>query len=232
VQGSVWTVSNLTGQYVLSSCPPGYELFNTAGGVFSYAVQQCNLCPIKFYCPGSASSRLPCPEGSFSPSGSSAISACVAVVVVEAVVALPLSEVEFDSSKQRGLVTALAYTCAVREDHVTITSISPSRRLLETSIKVQSLRKEQIILRICLNNPCLQVATEVATKDAASAEAAGNNLKRETFQKEMQNQGLPGGKILSTAIKVVPIRFKRIRHSGLLQVRCLCMASQYVVYSC
>jgi hypothetical protein len=140
VQGSIWTVSNLTGQYILTSCPPGYELLNTAGGVFSYAVQQCNVCPTKFYCPGAASSRLPCPEGSFSPSGSSAISACAAVVLVEAVAALPLSVVEFDSSKQRGLVTAMAYTCEVPVDHVAITSISPSRRTAaEASIKVKSL---------------------------------------------------------------------------------------------
>ena len=138
VEGSSWIVSNLTGQYVLTSCPPGYELLNTAGGVFSHAVQQCNTCPTRFYCPGGASSRLPCPEGRFSPIGSSAVGACEVVVVVEAVVALPLSMAEFDSPKQRGLITAMAYTCEVSVDHVTITSISPLRRSAEASIKVQA----------------------------------------------------------------------------------------------
>jgi hypothetical protein len=150
VQGSVWMVSNLTGQYVLTSCPPGYELLNTAGGSFSYAAQQCNVCPIKFYCPGAAFSRLPCPEGSFSPSGSNSISSCVAVVLLEAVVALPLLEVEFDSARQRGLVTALANTCEVPEDHVTITSISQSLRKMEMFIKVQLQTKssDALYLRV------------------------------------------------------------------------------------
>mmetsp|Transcript_4921 Transcript_4921/g.10911 ORF Transcript_4921/g.10911 Transcript_4921/m.10911 type:complete len:912 (+) Transcript_4921:5124-7859(+) len=182
VQGSVWVVSNLTGQYVLVRCPPGYELLNTAGGVLSYAVQQCSICPTKFYCPGAASSRLPCPEGSFSPSGSGALRACVAVVLVEVVVALPLSSLDFDSSKQGGFVAALAYTCEVPVDHVTITSISQSRQRAENSITV---------------------ATEVATKDAASAEAATKNLQEKKFLRELENQGLTGGKIVSSTIKVI-----------------------------
>jgi hypothetical protein len=141
VQGSVWMISNLTGQYVLTSCPPGYELFNSAGGVFSHAVQQCNICPAKFYCPGAASSRLPCPEGGFSPSGSTVIGACADVVLVEASISLPLSVTDFDSSRQRGFVTALALTCEVAVDHVSITSIQPSRRAADALIKVQSLVK-------------------------------------------------------------------------------------------
>jgi hypothetical protein len=48
----------------------------------------------------------------------------------------------------------------------------------------------------------MQVATEVATKNAASAETAGTNLQKDTFQNELQNQGLPGGQILSSKIKV------------------------------
>jgi hypothetical protein len=141
VQGSVWTVSNLTGQYVLTSCPPGYELLNTVGSIFSYAAQQCNICPTKFYCPGAASSRLPCPEGSFSPSGSSVIGACADVVLVEVVIELPLSVVSFDSSKQRELVAALANTCEVAIDHVIIISFIPFRRSANASIKVQSIIK-------------------------------------------------------------------------------------------
>ena len=142
VQGSIWVASNLTGQYQLKSCPPGYEQLNTAGGVFSYAVQQCSICPTSFYCPGAASTRLPCPEGGYSSSGSSAVGACVAVVLVEAVVALPMSIAEFDHSKQRGFVTAVAYTCGVPVDHVSITSISPTRRAAEASIKVLCLLQE------------------------------------------------------------------------------------------
>jgi hypothetical protein len=52
-------------------------------------------------------------------------------------------------------------------------------------------------------NQSLQVVTEVATNDAASAEAASNNLQKEILQKQLQNQGLPGGEVLSTTIKVV-----------------------------
>jgi hypothetical protein len=148
VQGSVWTVSNETGQYILTSCPTGYELLNTAEGVFSYPVQQCNICPTRFYCPGATSARLPCPEGSFSPSGSSVISACTAVVLVEVVVSLALSVVDFDASKQRGLVIVLADTCNVPLDHVTITSISPFRRTNDASIQVPSFHIKTTALHL------------------------------------------------------------------------------------
>jgi hypothetical protein len=139
VQKSVWMVSNQTGQYILVSCPPGYDLLNTAGGIFSYAAQQCTICPTKFYCPGAAPNRLPCPEGKFSTPGSSTIDSCVNMVLVDVVIALPLSVSDFDSPKQHGLVTAVAYTCGVPVDHVSIISITPSRRTAGASVQVQPL---------------------------------------------------------------------------------------------
>ena len=136
VQGSIWFVSNLTNQYVLDSCPPGYELQNTVGGVFSYAVQQCQTCPARFFCPGAAASRLPCPGAGFSPSGSRTVGSCAAVVYVESVVVIPMSLADFDASEERGLVTAFALACEVPVDHVAITSVSPFHQRSEVSIQV------------------------------------------------------------------------------------------------
>jgi hypothetical protein len=136
VQGSIWLVSNLTNQYVLDSCPPGYELQNTVGGVFSYAVQQCQTCPTRYFCPGAAASRLPCPGAGFSPSGSSSVGSCAAVVFVESVAAIPMSVADFDASKKSGLITAFALACSVPIDHVAITSVNPSRRRSKVSIQV------------------------------------------------------------------------------------------------
>ena len=49
----------------------------------------------------------------------------------------------------------------------------------------------------------VQVTAEVATKNAASAEAAGQNLQKATLLSELENQGLPGAKLVHAAIKVV-----------------------------
>ena len=124
VQGSVWMAMNTTGQYVLASCPPGYELLNSVGGIFSYTVQQCSLCPPSFYCSGASVGKLSCPGGSFSPAGSSAIGACTPAVLVSAVISLPISAPEFDTGLQIGFRNALAYTCGMAVDRVVITSIS------------------------------------------------------------------------------------------------------------
>jgi hypothetical protein len=49
----------------------------------------------------------------------------------------------------------------------------------------------------------VQVTAEVATKDSSAANAAQINLLNNVFQYELQNQGLPGGKVVSSTIKVV-----------------------------
>ena len=138
VPGSVWEAENVTSKYILVSCPPGYELINTDGGVFSFIAQQCSLCPPRFYCAGAASGKQSCPRGSFSPAGSSTTSACFTAVLVEAILALATSVPSFGPSQQLGFRNALAYTCQVAVDHVVITSISASnsRRISTASIQV------------------------------------------------------------------------------------------------
>jgi hypothetical protein len=49
----------------------------------------------------------------------------------------------------------------------------------------------------------LQVATEVATQDTSAAEAASANLQKETFLNELRSQGLTGGNVITSTIKVV-----------------------------
>jgi hypothetical protein len=135
VQGGIWTVSSI-GQYILESCPPGYELQNTVGGVFSHAIQQCQTCPARYFCPGARATRLPCPGAGFSPSGSSTVDSCADMVLVESVVVIPMSVANFDPLKQRDLVFAFALACAVPVDYVEITSIVPFSTRSEVSIQV------------------------------------------------------------------------------------------------
>jgi hypothetical protein len=138
VQGATWAVSGTKGQYILESCPPGYELQNTVEGVFSYAIQQCQTCSARYYCPGAAASRLPCPEARFSPSGASTADECADVVFVETVVVISMSVADFDPLKRRALVTAFAVACEVPVDHVEITSFVPTPTKSEESIQVQA----------------------------------------------------------------------------------------------
>jgi hypothetical protein len=142
VPGSVWALKNSTSQYILAACPPGYDLLNTAGGVFSFTAQQCSLCPPRYYCSGVASGRLSCPGGTFSPAGSSAAIACTAAVLVEIILSLAISLQDFDPSLQLGYRNALAYTCQVAVDHIVITSISVSNSLrsITSSIQVKVLK--------------------------------------------------------------------------------------------
>jgi hypothetical protein len=143
IPGAVWEARNRKSQYILISCPPGYELINTAGGIFSFTAQQCSLCPPRFYCSGAATGKNSCPGGTFSPAGSSAASACAAAVLVEAILSLAMSVQGFDPSLQLSFRHALAFTCQVAVDHIVITSISAanSRRSPAASI--------QVIFRCC-----------------------------------------------------------------------------------
>ena len=100
-----WIVSS--GIYKLISCPAGYELLNSIGGVFSQDAQQCILCPASYYCLGTTS-PIPCPLGSFSPAGSNASSECTASVMVVVSVTLSESKSDFRSDSQARFVKALA----------------------------------------------------------------------------------------------------------------------------
>jgi hypothetical protein len=54
------------------------------------------------------------------------------------------------------------------------------------------------------------VTTELATKDAAAAQDAINNLQKEAFLDKLRDQGLPGVTILSSKIKVISIQGDRV----------------------
>ena len=100
-----WAVSS--GIFRLLSCPPGFELLNSIGGVFSQDAQQCITCPAAYYCYGTAS-PIPCPAGSFSPPGSNSSSACTFAVIVQISVLLPESKSEFGADNQIRFVRAIA----------------------------------------------------------------------------------------------------------------------------
>jgi hypothetical protein len=204
VAESIWQISNLSGQYILVSCPPGFELYNKAGDSFSHAVQQCNLCPSKYYCPGGSAIRLPCPDGRFSPVGSSAAAKCSTVVILEAVVALAMSMTDFDEKGKLSFLTVLAYTCEVAIDYVMITSINPAHRTTASSIEVVALSFQSEFIQRISDLSRLQVILEVATRDESSAASARSKLLEEPLENKLQSLGLPRGKVLSSVIKVYP----------------------------
>jgi hypothetical protein len=88
VVGSVWVEDNKTGQYLLVSCPPGYELINedTDTGAFSAIAQECRLCPTSFYCTGGDTAPQQCPPSTFAPSGSNGSDACTLAYIVQVAV--------------------------------------------------------------------------------------------------------------------------------------------------
>jgi hypothetical protein len=183
VPGSVWWPDMASGQYILQSCPPGYEIANTeSGGSFLAVNQQCSPCPVSFYCTGGSAARNACPAGSFTPSLANSSSSCAAVVFVALTVTIPLTTSDFDSTKQRDFHLAVALTCRVAASHVLMVSVSQTRR----SATVGSDSR---------------VEMKIAAADATSAANVAASLTTDALNERLVAVGLPKGTVLSATVQ-------------------------------
>ena len=181
VNGSSWVTDPTAGWCVLTSCPPGYELINTAvgGGAFIYSLQHCSVCPPSSYCPGGTSSSQTCPAGTFAPAGSNAAGSCKAAVFLAIVVELPLQPAAFDSMRREAFRNAVAYACGADTASVIVADSGEVRRAADGS---------------------LQVGAQIAAKDAVMAATLEASLKQDTLNSRLKEQGLPAGTLVSVAV--------------------------------
>ena len=181
VAGSVWVEDWSSGQYRLVSCPPGYELLNTAGdeNAFSATDQQCSLCPASVYCMGGSTPSVACQRGLFSPAGTNSSHFCVNAVLVELIVSLPISKTQFDTQKQILFSLAIARAADTTSAMIVIESVSQERRFINGSIRI---------------------VTDVATKNEATASAVIGQLSESNVDTQLQLVGLPIGKVQSVRV--------------------------------
>jgi len=188
VEGSVWTADLTSGLYLLSSCPPGYVVVNTAAGsnTFSAVSQSCDLCPATYYCLGGSSPASSCPAKSFSPTGSNSSVVCFSVTYVEVVLILPLSKVSFDSAKQQNFTEALARVAGVDSLSVVIESV----------IDVQGSSRRET------RSASVKVTSNIATS-SQNPDKAGDVIRRVTaddLNRELAQNGLPACSLQSVGI--------------------------------
>ena len=213
VLGSVWRPDMESGQYVLESCPAGYELQNTIGvSSFSYLVQRCSLCPASYYCEGGADSRHSCPDGTFSPPGSNASTKCVAVIFVFLSVSLPLLPASFDESLQQNFKQAVAYTCEVSTGDVVVANFAPAATTVTSGRSLGKAASRRIlgyahnsasVRRLSTAASRLQVDSKIAARDLASADTIIHSLTQEVLNYQLSNHGLPNANILSVSVQSI-----------------------------
>ena len=172
VPGSLWLPDWEFGQYLLKSCPPGYELLNTQGdsNAFSYGAQECSLCPDTTYCLGGTSLHIPCPENTFSLPGSNSSSSCFAVIYVELTVWLPIAKSNFTPATQVLFAQALADTVVTPVGRVLIQSITTNRRS---------------------EMPSIQIISDIATNSDQDANEMSTTLTISALNFQLTKQGLP-----------------------------------------
>ena len=181
VSNSSWGVDTLTGWCVLSFCPAGYELINTAvaGGPFVYALQQCSPCPASRFCVGGASPSQPCPAGTYSPPGSNASSTCKPAAFLSLTLQLPLSLSTFDMTRRAALCAAVAYTLG-----------TPLSSVIIGSTAVATRRQSGTIAQ-------LKVTADVAVSTISEASGLVSGLREDVLNLRLTEQGLPPGKLIS-----------------------------------
>ena len=180
VEGSVWVPDYTLGQYLLTSCPPGYQI--DLAGRASLALQQCSLCPAGSYCIGGGASSTQCPTGSFSTAGSVASAACYQAIFVELVAVFPCTK-SFFETRQAAFAVSVASMVHMSTDEIIVDQIIPTtyRRIGTTSLAVQ------VQSRIAVENQSAAAEVLAITSDAS-------------LNFEVLSRGLPGAKIISVAI--------------------------------
>ena len=129
VAGAVWTANTGAGVYVLTACPPGYELLNRdANGEVAYNLQQCAKCPPGYFCIGGQVGRASCPAGTFALSGATSQDYCKPSVDVAVTVKLSISQADFTAPLQDRFREALADAAGVVPDQVLLAQVVQTTR--------------------------------------------------------------------------------------------------------
>jgi hypothetical protein len=172
LSGAVW--AEVAGRYVLTGCPPGYELRVDA--------QNCAACPPAFYCPGDATQRIACPQGTFSPAQAAASTACLRAVFVHFAASVPIPVDVFTVDEQRSFRLAVAAASGVDVDRVLVDSFTAYRR------------------RAAAAANGVVVSTKIAADDETQAERVAASLDEATLNAAMASHGLPRGSL--SAVRV------------------------------
>mmetsp|Transcript_14218 Transcript_14218/g.30377 ORF Transcript_14218/g.30377 Transcript_14218/m.30377 type:complete len:1807 (+) Transcript_14218:1506-6926(+) len=183
VNNSAWVADAVKGQCVLLACPAGYELINAAtdGGQFSYALQQCNLCPASSFCPGGAGLSQHCPPGTFAPAGSSSPDSCKPAAFLVMSVVLSLAPDAFQANKRAAFRDAVAYTIGAATPSVIVDSV--------VSATARQMRPAETL-----------ITARVAASDSSAAAAFKSDLRVQVLNLRLQDQGLPPATLISADV--------------------------------
>ena len=175
VQGSTWLADTAKGQYMLTSCPPGYELLAAA--------QVCSLCPAGYYCFGGSTPSAPCPDSYFAPEGANSSALCLKVVFVGALIAMPLTRDKF-----------LPISASFKEAVAAAAGLPSSDILIQSvSRRAQNVSSESVL-----------VSLQLAAADLAQAETCQMNLNSADLSRQLTARGLPIGDLRSVVIASLP----------------------------
>ena len=181
VPGSVWEPDALSGQYLLSICPPGYFLINTLqNGRFSYVNQECSLCPAFYFCTGGSNPASVCPQSQFTTPGANSSDLCSEVTVVAMAVFLPMASSEFTAQRQKSFRTALAFTSKQNLGRVVIQSFAFIHRSLASGLEVKA---------------------RIGFKDPSTALALSAAFDTSTFNLQLADQDLPPCTLISISVE-------------------------------
>ncbi len=183
VPGSIWRPDMSLGQYVLISCPPGYEISSSTGvdTYFSYLNQQCLLCKAGWYCLGGIDSGILCRSGTFSLPGANSTSACTNAIFVQLNLLLPMRKSNF-IGKLTDFMRCLAVTVQTLEYNILVDEIIPmsSRRGTEAD--------------------AIEVRCRIATKDQNQGSGVIQKARNPDLSRALLLGGLPQCELLFAAV--------------------------------
>jgi hypothetical protein len=183
VPGSAWFPDFTSGQYVLRSCPMGYQAIGTGPRdlAISYSNQQCAMCDPGQYCIGGSASSTACPAGTFSRPGANASKSCYSVIFVQIDILLITTMSYFQPIKSK-FVSCMADSLRVDKDNFIVYSVIP-----------------QVYRRTSGEN-AVNVILRVAVLSASSASMVSQIARSLDLNKILMQNGLPQGQMLSVTI--------------------------------
>jgi predicted outer membrane repeat protein len=166
--GGQISVDYIAGLYRLSGCPSGFEITSD--------LKDCSICPKLFYCTGGIAAKLPCPQRTFSFTGSNSSSSCVVSVFLSLVVLLPVSMQQFGIASQEKFVSAVSIATGLAADRVILVSVAPSSTLRSIS--------------------GVNIQANLAIEDDSTASKVVSALDERILNDALIAHGLPMGQIL------------------------------------